>query len=273
MALQSAEMTPHIGSEVMLDAASMLGGEHGQEIRDLLDKRGVLVFRDVPLEDDELKAFAATIGTVFDEGEKGIFKVTMDPKENPSAYILYGTRVWHMDRLDTPVPPRGSMLTPRVLPDEGGDTEFANTYAAYDDLPEADKRRFENLEVEHHVSATFRRMPPGMMEAAAEIPAFNFPGRVQPLVWRHSSGRKSLVFGTTAARIVGLPDDESEALIDWLLGWMEQPKYVYRHQWRMGDLVVWDNTGTMHRVRPFDPNSGRRLHRVTLVGEEPVAAV
>jgi alpha-ketoglutarate-dependent taurine dioxygenase len=273
MALQSVEMTPRIGSELRLDPAVMLRGDHGQEIRDLLDQRGVLVFRDAPFEDDELKKFAATIGTVFDEGEKGIFKVTMDPEENPSAYILYGTRVWHMDRLDTPVPPRGSMLSPRVLPSEGGDTEFTNTYAAYDDLPEADKRRFENLEVEHHVSATFRRMPPEFLETAAQIPAFNTEPRRQPLVWRHRSGRKSLVFGTTAARIVGLPEDESAALIDWLLAWMEQPQYVYRHQWRMGDLVVWDNTGTMHRVRPFDPKSGRRLHRVTLVGEEPVAAV
>ncbi len=273
MALKSVELSPRIGSEVHLDAASMLAGEHREEIRDLLDKRGVLVFRGVPLDDDELKHFASTIGTVFDEGEKGIFKVSMDPETNPSAYILYGTRVWHMDRLDTPVPPRGSMLSPRVLPSEGGDTEFTNTYAAYDDLPEDKKRRFEGLEVEHHVSATFRRMPPEMLATATEIPAFNTAPRVQPLVWRHRSGRKSLVFGTTAARIVGLPEDESAELIDWLLEWMEQPQYVYRHQWQMGDLVVWDNTGTMHRVKPFDPNSGRQLHRVTLVGEEPVAAV
>ena len=273
MALESVELSPLIGSEVKLDAASMLSGEYGAEIRDLLDKRGVLVFHDVPLEDDELQAFAATIGTVFDEGEKGIFKVSMDPEVNPSAYILYGTMVWHMDRLDTPIPPRGSMLSPRVLPSEGGDTEFTNTYAAYDDLPEADKQRFEHLQVAHHVSATFRRMPPEIRATAEAIPAFNTEPRVQPLVWGHRSGRKSLVFGTTAARIVGLPKEESDALIDWLLEWMEQPKYVYRHKWRMGDLVVWDNTGTMHRVRPFDPNSGRRLHRVTLVGEEPVAAV
>ena len=97
------------------------------------------------------------------------------------------------------------------------------------------------------------------------------PSRVHPLVWRRRNGRRSLLIGSTAGRIVDLPEDESRALLDHLLEWVTQPRFVLRHHWRPGDLVVWDNTGLLHRAIPYEATSHRLLHRTTLVGEEAIA--
>ena len=93
-----------------------------------------------------------------------------------------------------------------------------------------------------------------------------------PLVWTHASGRKSLVLSSTAVRIEGMARAEGDALLARLAEHATRPTYVYRHRWRMGDVLLWDNTGTIHRVLPFDMASGRRLHRVTLLGEESLRA-
>ena len=273
MPLDYDNLNPLIGSAVRADAATLLSGVHGEALRELLVARGVLVFRGVHFDDAELNAFAATVSPVDDQDNLTNFKVTMDEKFNPLALILYGTRAWHMDRLDTPLPPLGTLLTPVVLSQEGGETEFANTYAAYDALSDQDKALIENLEVEHTTVAQFRKVElPAGINPFGDNAHFR-TGRVHPLVWRHGSGRRSLVIGWTAARVVGMDQGEGDALIARLIAHAEQPQFTYRHTWSMGDVVMWDNTGTMHRVTPFDVDSGRRLHRVTLKGREPVVAV
>jgi alpha-ketoglutarate-dependent taurine dioxygenase len=98
-----------------------------------------------------------------------------------------------------------------------------------------------------------------------------FPEKIHPLVWTHRSGRKSLVLGSSTTRIVGMEGEEGRALLNELQAWATQPKFVYRHEWAVGDLVIWDNTGVMHRVEPYPPDSGRMMHRTTLVGEEAIA--
>ena len=98
------------------------------------------------------------------------------------------------------------------------------------------------------------------------------PARVHPLVWTRRNGRQSLLLGATAAEIVGWPASKGRALLDRLLDWATQPQFTLRHKWREGDLVMWDNTGVLHRALPFEPTSVRLMHRTTLVGEEPVAA-
>ena len=95
--------------------------------------------------------------------------------------------------------------------------------------------------------------------------------RELPLVWNHRSGRKSLVLGCTASHIVGMDLAKSTEILVRLRDWATQPQFVYRHQWSVGDLVMWDNTGTMHRAKPYDPKSGRLLNRTKLAGEEPFA--
>ena len=95
--------------------------------------------------------------------------------------------------------------------------------------------------------------------------------KVHPLVWTHQSGRKSLVIGSHAWRVVGMEQDKSDALINELLAWTTQERFVYRHDWQVGDLVIWDNGGVLHRVTPYAVDSGRMMHRTTLMGEEAFA--
>ncbi|MEZ5735321.1 MAG: TauD/TfdA family dioxygenase [Novosphingobium sp.] len=275
MSLKTKDLSPRIGSEVETNAKTLLSGAHAEEIRELLEQRGVLVFHDINFTDEEMASFAETLGNIQGGSTyKGsIFKVTFDPEHNPHGETyLMGAQEWHIDRTDIDVPPLGSMLTPRVLATKGGQTDFANTYAAYEDLPEEEKRYLEGLKIEHRVEAPIRRQTPNPTEEQVKAWQAKEP-KIHPLVWQHRSGRKSLVLGGTACQVLGMDEKESDALIERLMKWSEQPHYTYRHNWRMGDLVIWDNTGTMHRMVPFDKASGRRLHRVTLEGEEPILAV
>ncbi|MDG2005443.1 MAG: TauD/TfdA family dioxygenase [Novosphingobium sp.] len=275
MSLKVTDMSPSIGSEVGLGREALLAGTHTAQIRELLEKRGVLVFHDINFSDEEMKDFALTLGAIQDGStyENGIFKVTFDPEHNPQGLTyLRGTLEWHIDRTDIDVPPLGSMLTPRVLSPAGGQTEFANTYAAYEDLPEDEKRQYEGLRVEHRSEAAISKRVENPTEEQLAAWRSN-PPKLHPMVWHHQSGRKSLLLGATASRVDGLDEAESDALLERLMDWSERPEYVYQHNWRMGDLVIWDNTGTMHRVVPFDMESGRRLHRVTLEGVESIQAV
>ena len=271
---QTTQLTPRIGSEVRTNRAQLLSGALNAEFRELLEQRGVLVFPGMEISDDELQEFGKTIGQLQGGStyQGAIFKVTFDGEHNPHGRTyLDGTFEWHIDRTDADVPPFGSMLTPRVLAPSGGETEFASTYAAYEALPEADKRLVEGLRVEHRVDAPIRRRTPN--PTPEQLKAFTLKEpKVHPMVWLHKSGRKSLVLGMSAVRVLGMDEAESDALLERLMAWSIQPQFVYSHTWRMGDLVIWDNTGTMHRAMPFDPDSGRRLHRVTLEGEEPIVA-
>jgi alpha-ketoglutarate-dependent taurine dioxygenase len=97
------------------------------------------------------------------------------------------------------------------------------------------------------------------------------PSREHPLVWTRPDGRRSLLVGATAGEVVGWAPEEGRALLDRLLEWCTQPQFVLRHQWCPGDLVIWDNTGMLHRALPYEPTSRRLLHRTTLVGELAVA--
>lgn len=267
MALQTIDLAPRIGSEVVTDAETLLSGAVSEELRELFEVRGVLLFRGVGLTDEEQVAFARTFG----ELEQDIFKVTFDAMENPEfANYLHGTFSWHIDRIDLDVPTLGSIATPRVLSSSGGQTEFANTYAAYEDLPQERKAWLDTLQAIHTIGASYREVKephPGLAEFSAQ-----FEPKVQPLVWRHRSGRKSLAIGIHACGIVGMEQDEADALLAGLLEWATQPQYVYRHEWRMGDMLMWNNTGTMHRALPYDKRGGRRLHRTTLKGVESLTA-
>ena len=283
MALTSADLSPRMGSQVHLTKAGLLSGEHAREIRNLLDQRGVLLFRGVAPSDEELRTIARTLGDLrvgaskrgadgktLNEGEEGVLKVSLDPKVNPEyARFLPGNHLWHMDGTYEEIPPLATLFTPFRLSKTGGDTCFANTYAAFEDLPNDEKAELEKLRVVHTMQAA---LFPAMRACTAEEFAVwaSYPMRSHPLVWHHHSGRKLLVLSTSGARIVGMHPADSQALLQRLMTWATQPQYIYRHVWRMSDLLIWDNTGTMHRVRPYDLQCGRRLHRFTLDGEEPI---
>ena len=270
MTFDAIDLTPRIGSEIRADRDTLLSGARAQEIRRLLEERGVVAFREINFSDAEQIAFTKTLGQIVDEGEDNIYKVTMDTAENAQAEYLKGAFFWHMDGATSDVPIFASLLSGRRLSPTGGETEFANTYAAYDDLPEAEKKAFENLNVVHMLEASQRYVNPE--PSYRELRAWqSVPANTIPLVWKHRSGRKSLVLGCTASHVEGMDLREGWALLTRLRDWATQPQFVYRHEWKVGDLVVWDNTGTMHRALSYPLDSGRLMHRTKLQGEESFA--
>jgi alpha-ketoglutarate-dependent taurine dioxygenase len=278
MALTTIDLKPRVGSEIKTDLDTLLSGAVAAEIRALLVQRGVVIVRGVNMDDQQQRTFTKTLGdlrlgTTKKEGDEGLMKVTFDKTQSQGYDEFFaGTFFWHFDGPYDAIPPFATVLTPRVLSSSGGQTEFANIYAAYDDLPESEKKSLEKLQVVH---TFFSNMVHAVPDATDEQVALwrTYPTRVHPLVWRHESGRKSIVLGSSASHIVGMHPAESHALLQRLTSWATQPQYVYQHSWQMNDILIWDNTGTMHRVLPYDTECGRRLHRFTLNGEEAVVGV
>lgn len=268
MAIKTTDLTSCIGTLVEADIATLTSGSAARDICELVQNRGVLVIRGLDMDDAQQLAFTRTLGPVLDEKSGEVYKVTYDPRESPQLYFYTpGNFFWHIDRTDSDVPPFVSMLNARRLPEVGGDTEFANTYAAYEALPEADKALIENLKVIHKVEASFRFVP-NLTEK--QIAAFRaHEPKQHPLVWRHRDGRKSLITSTSGIEVVGMGQADGEALLQRMMDWATQPQFVYRHQWQLGDIVMWDNTGTMHKAQPYAEDSGRLLHRTTVLGDEP----
>lgn len=270
MQFDTRNLAPLIGTEVRASKEQLLQGGLREDIRELLEQRGVLVFPRLGLSDEEQLAFAETLGEVIDQGFKGIYKITLDPKLNSTADYLQATVHWHVDGAQDMVPTRASLLTARVLSEVGGQTEFANTYAAYDALPADKKAKADQLRVIHsqeYIQRAMHRDPsPDQVARWRQLPE-----QSHPMVWTHRSGRKSLLLGLTAGRIDGMSEADSRGIIDEMQAWATRPEFVYRHAWTVGDLLIWDNTGVMHRVEPYPADSGRLLSRTTLVGEEPIA--
>lgn len=265
-------LAPRIGAEIRMSVAAMLDGSAAGRILAVLEERGVICFPQVSLDDAQQLAFSRTLGEVLPQGRDGIFTVSIDPSVNPSPEVAEyqrGSVFWHFDTATSTVPTRASILTARALSASGGDTLFANTYAAWEDLSEDDKAYLATIRVLHSTEAAARLVTP--WPSYAKLRQWQaIPTATHPLVWTHRSGRKSLVLGATASHVEGMPLDEGRALLCRLCEWATQPRYVYRHQWRLGDLVMWDNTGTLHRATPYGEDSGRRMHRTTLVGHEPL---
>jgi alpha-ketoglutarate-dependent taurine dioxygenase len=277
-ALATQDLTPVIGTRIDAERETLLSGEYGPELRALLQERGVLIFPRIGFTDDEQVEFTKTLGTLaYDyngyamaEGKpQAIFKVSLDEEVSPTARSLRNSLLWHLDGTTHEMPILASVLSARQLAPEGGETEWANTYAAYDSLSEEDKQAIDGLRVVHSNLQLQRNINPELSYEQFKR-ARNSPARSQPLVWKHRNGRKSLVVGATAGYVEGLPHDDSLELLVRLRDWATQPQFVYRHRWQLGDLAVWDNTGTLHRALPYAPNSGRLMHRSMVAGEESI---
>jgi alpha-ketoglutarate-dependent taurine dioxygenase len=270
--LPTRDLLPRIATEINADKEALLSGVHAPTIRALLDQRGVLVFPKIGFTDDEQIAFTETLGTFAPEnsGEK-LYKVSLDEGVNRQADYLKGSLYWHLDGTMNDVPILASLLQSVALGSDGkGDTEFCNTYAAYEDLSAEVKNEIDALRVMHSAWNTlFYYDPEPDIKTLRQMQAIG--DRELPLVWTHRSGRKSLVLGATALQVVGMDIAESEALLVRLRTWATQPQFVYRHTWKLGDMVIWDNTGTMHRALAYAHDSGRLMHRTKLEGEEAFA--
>jgi alpha-ketoglutarate-dependent taurine dioxygenase len=268
--LEVIDCSPVIGSEIRTDLSTLLSGGEAETIRATLEQRGVIYFRGLQISDEHQVAIAKTLGSIVqNEGEGGIYKISLDKDVNQRAEYLKGSMFWHFDGSLQPYPNLATVLRAIKLSDSGGQTEFCNTYAAYEDLPDSDKEAIADLRVVHSAERSQYYVRPEM--SYEEIANWQkSPTKSCPIVWTHQSGRKSLLLGATADYVIGLPVEESRALLARLRDWSTQPHYVYRHEWELGDLVIWDNTGTMHRALPYAVDSGRLMHRTVLAGEEPL---
>jgi alpha-ketoglutarate-dependent taurine dioxygenase len=264
--VETTALAPHIGVQVtgvdnLLDEVTIA------TCLEALKWRGVLLIRGLRLDDGQQVAFSRRLGEVVSQRDKEIFTVSLDPSVNPLAEILKGTFNWHIDGTYDPVPQKATTLTAKVVAMDGGQTEFASTYAAYEALPAGKKEQIDGLRVVH----SFEAAQKGVIDSPSEkqLAAWRrVPSNEVSLVWERTDGRRSLVLGSTAERVVGLAEEDSRALLDELLEWSTQPRFRYTHEWQEGDLVVWDNTGLLHRALPYSVESQRTLHRTTVHGME-----
>ena len=256
------------------DAAAISGG---------MDQYGVLVFHDQHLTDEKQLAFSRNFGALEDArggtvakpedkrlqtGMNDVSNLGRDgqPLARDSRVRLFniGNMLWHSDSSFRAIPAKYSLLSARVVNPVGGNTEFADMRAAYDTLDAATKAQIEDLVCEH--SLMYSRGSLGMLDYSEEELAMFRPVR-QRLVRTHPvTGRKSLYLSSHAGAIIGMPTPEARILLKDLTEHATQPKFVYAHQWRVWDLVMWDNRQMMHRVRRYDEAQPRDMRRTTVAG-------
>jgi alpha-ketoglutarate-dependent taurine dioxygenase len=273
------KLTASVGAEVVgLDADQLAVDDALSEaVLDALEDNGVLVLPNLGLKPEAQVAFCRRLGEIDHSSDghhpvAGIYPVTLDKKKNASADYLRATFDWHIDGC-TPVgdavPQMATVLSAKQVAESGGETEFANSYAAYDGLSDAEKEGFASLRVVHSLEASQRRVTP---DPSPEVLAKWRSRRTHehPLVWTHRSGRRSLVLGASADYVVGMDLAEGRALLAELLERATGADKIYSHNWSVGDTVIWDNRGVLHRAAPYDPDSPREMLRTTVLGDEPI---
>ena len=272
MILQLEPLSSSVGAEVLdvdrhrlVHDPAVPGG-----VIDALEEHGVLLFRAIGVDDEEQVAFGRRLGELVVRPGYPIPEInviTQDPGNSMAEY-LRGNTQWHLDGALDRIPSKAGILSARVVSPGDSGTEFASTYAAFDDLSAGEQQRCARLRVVHKMEATlrgvYRRPDTGAARHLAPATA-----REHPLVWRHRSGRKSLVVGATADHVVGMDVDEGRALLADLVRRATRPERVLRHDWTVGDMVIWDNTGALHRVTGHDATSTASC-TATLVGDEPI---
>ncbi|WP_063002658.1 TauD/TfdA dioxygenase family protein [Nocardia mikamii] len=245
-------------------------------ILDALETHGVLVFRDLHLDPETQVAFCRKLGPIDTEPGhhpvEGIYRVSLDTGKNSSASYLRATFDWHIDGCtpqDDAYPQMATMLSAKAVAASGGDTEFASTYKAFDNLSETEREQLAALRVVHSLEASQRLVTPD--PTPEQLAAWHRrPSKEHPLIWTHKTGRKSLVLGASTDHVVGMDPEQSRRLLDDLLDRCTAPDRVYRHEWSVGDTVIWDNRGVIHRATPYDSGSPREMLRTTVLGDEPI---
>jgi taurine dioxygenase len=243
-------------------------------------QHSVLLVRGQSLSDQDLIAFSRRLGDLdwapiqengrrFVEGLPEIYIVSNVMVNGEAIGSLGdGEAVWHTDMSYLDVPPKASMLYSLEIPPTGGNTSFCSMYAIYEALPGELKDRIAGLNIKH--DGTYNSGGYVRQGVTATDDPLTSPGAVHPLVCTHpNTGRRMLYLGRRRnAYLVGLTLAESEALLDELWTFVDQPRFAWEHVWRVGDLVIWDNRCTMHRRDAFDPGSRRVMHRTQVKGEQ-----
>jgi alpha-ketoglutarate-dependent 2,4-dichlorophenoxyacetate dioxygenase len=283
MAIEAKPVHPCLGAEISgVDLTRPVSVEDFAEIEAALNRYAVLIFHDQPLSDEQQLAFSRHFGPLetvpIYAGYKHRIRAEFADISNLDAegkllapdsdrrMFNLGNQLWHTDSSFKYVPARCSLLSAREIPTEGGDTEFADLRAAYDALPKETKRQLDGLIAEHSIFHSRRQT--GFANFNEEIRSA-MPPVPQLVVRRHpGSGRMTLYLAAHASHIIGWPVEEGRRVLEELIAFATEPRFVYRHRWRVGDLVIWDDRCTMHRGRPSDDVRHRRvLHRTTVSDE------
>jgi len=271
MPFEVTNLTPVIGTEVKIAADALVSGRYAAQIRALLERRSVLAFRQMDLSDEQQLAFTATLGELQTQWGDKVINVSLDRGvHGERADYQRANEFWHLDMTSAETPNFASVMTARKLSEVGGETEFASTYAAWDELPHAEKTLYQSLRVMHTLEASQYKANPE--PTVSQITQWRtVPSRVHPLVWTHRSGRKSLVIGATAFYIRDKTPEESALILARLREWATQPRFVYQHRWTPGDLIMWDNRCLLHRaVANYEVEKYRRvMHRSVVRGTVP----
>jgi alpha-ketoglutarate-dependent taurine dioxygenase len=272
-AIALERLSENVGVEVLdVDVDRLLNDDDLPDAcLDALEKHGVLLFRELHAGDEAQVAFCRKLGDLVRFPAYRIpevMEISFDPS-NPNAEYFASNDYWHIDGSLDDIPAKAGVLSAHVVAEVGGETEFASTYAAYDDLTDEEKERYAGMRAIHTFESVQRKSyPDPTPEQRAEWA--RRPAREHPLVWEHRSGRRSLVFGPTIERFVGMGVEESQELLARITERATAPDKVLRHSWTVGDLVIWDNRGLVHRACEFDRTKPRRMHRTTLAGDEAI---
>jgi taurine dioxygenase len=278
MALTITPLTPHTGVEVTgYDFRQSIDPDNHAVLRRAFVEHHVLVMRAQHLTPAQFETAMQLFGEIqlHDKKERhvpghfGVDYVSNDQIENGRRIIPGET--FHTDHSNHPRPPKATALFAVELPSRGGDTQYVNMHDAYDDLPQETRQRIDGLKAVHVYQSKYSPRPLGQI---SEVSRRNLPPPgIHPLVRIHpENGRKALFLNPVRMEsIIGMEDKEALALIEELMRHATQKKYEYRHEWRHGDWVLWDNRSVMHQGNPdYDMRERRYLYRLMLKGETPV---
>jgi alpha-ketoglutarate-dependent 2,4-dichlorophenoxyacetate dioxygenase len=257
----------------LIDAAS--SERAYRDVRAALEEHSVLVFRDQEIADDIQVAYSRAFGPLervkIGSAGAGTFynrlhNMTADgepvPETHQQALTARANQLWHTDSSFKTTPALASVLSARIVPTEGGETEFASTRLAWERLPMDKQMQLRDAVATHSYANSRDQIDPGLM--SAEERAVLPPVRWR-LTWRNpANGRVALYIASHAYAIDGKGEDEAKALLSSLMAEATRPEFVYRHQWRQGDVVMWDNRATMHRGRPWPNAQARSMVRTTI---------
>jgi len=290
MAITVKQLHPLFVGEIgNVDLRQPLDRDTVAELQAASDKYGVLVFHDQMIDDAQQQAFSRNFGDL----ETTVKAYRKDYKARLDDYMAdisnldennrllsandrrrlnaLGNRLWHSDSSFKRVPARYSLLSARIIPSWGGETQFADMRAAWDALPDRMKAKVEGMICEHtqifsRGKIGFTDWAPEELDKMAPVP--------QVMVRTHpGSGRKSIYLSSHAGRIRGMEDPEAKMLLMDLSEFATQPQFVHTHVWKVGDLVMWDNRCTMHRAREYDETEVRDLHRTTVSDGKPTVPI
>ena len=282
MAIVATRLTPHFAAQIDgADITRLLDEATWAEIRAAFEEHSILVFRGRTLDDETQIAFSHRFGSLevtrsmnpaagtpfARQSNLDIKTGEFIPVDDRRMIYQLANMLWHSDSSFKPVPALCSLLSARIIPPEGGATEFASTRGAYPALPEDMKRRVAGAIAVHDFSWSRDQIRPGFFTAEERA---TYPPVRHPLVRTNPvNGRPALFLGAHASHIEGMPIEEGRALLKALLDHVTQPQFRYRHEWREGDLVVWDNRCVLHRATPYDSTRYKRLLQRTTVSGDP----